>query len=669
VSLAKGDTWQLSADPEPADAVDVDIQWTSSNTAFVTVSDAGLVTAVAVGNATITASSGSVKSTPITVNVSLKALTSFEVAPATLAGMIVGEDSLLVVTKTPADAGGSFTFATSNSNVATVSDDGLVIAVGAGSAEITVTPTGGSVAAKTVQVTVLAVLQSFTVDPTAVYLPVPEAATATEQLNIITTPPYIAGVTFSYVSANTNIATVSASGVVTAVAAGSTAITVTGTSPGLATPVTVNVPVTVYTVDAAFNKNAWTAEATSVWSGLMPANMFDNNINSVWHSSAATGVTLPQGFTVDMHGYKQINGFYLYNRQDDPDGVPKNMTIEMSVNGTDWTIAYTYTNLSPKLLRIVLPLSEPPVIARYFKVTIIENNKGVFYTYLAEMGAYNTAEPLPVQTNIALNTPAEGLEQSAANPLTFSWEADDPAPTGDYTLKISKNQDLSAATEFTLSGTSKELTATQLNGILGADDAATFYWTVSAAGFTTPATRSFAIDKRVPIALVNAKRPFQGENPSPAGERFQQLVGWTHSSTELVSYAVDEGTTIVMFSSPGGSVPYANNGKVYQTVTLGPGNYRLNFMSYKMDGNAGVTAYGVATTQAVPPDIADVSTAQGVLGYAELSALPVGNRLVSFTLASSAKVTIGWVYNTYSWSEQFGWSTLYMEGVELWKLP
>jgi hypothetical protein len=154
VSLVKGETWQLAANPEPADAADVDIRWTSSATGIATVSDDGLVTAVEVGSATITASSGSIQSTPIRVDVSPKALTSFDVEPTSLVGMIVGEDSLLVVTKTPADAGGSFAFESNDDNVATVSGDGLVTAVGEGSATITITPSNSSVAPKMVQVTV-----------------------------------------------------------------------------------------------------------------------------------------------------------------------------------------------------------------------------------------------------------------------------------------------------------------------------------------------------------------------------------------------------------------------------------------------------------------------------------------------------------------------------------
>jgi uncharacterized protein YjdB len=45
------------------------VTWTSSNTAVATVSNAGVVTGVAPGSATITCSSGADTSAPFTVNV------------------------------------------------------------------------------------------------------------------------------------------------------------------------------------------------------------------------------------------------------------------------------------------------------------------------------------------------------------------------------------------------------------------------------------------------------------------------------------------------------------------------------------------------------------------------------------------------------------------------
>ena len=53
-TLTEGETQQFTADVTPADATDKSVTWTSNSTAVATVSNTGLVTAVAPGTATIT---------------------------------------------------------------------------------------------------------------------------------------------------------------------------------------------------------------------------------------------------------------------------------------------------------------------------------------------------------------------------------------------------------------------------------------------------------------------------------------------------------------------------------------------------------------------------------------------------------------------------------------
>ncbi|MCY3808898.1 MAG: Ig-like domain-containing protein [Gemmatimonadetes bacterium] len=65
-TLAVGGTVQLSAkvaDENGDDIADAEVTWSSSADAVATVSDSGLVTAVASGMATVTATSGSAKGT------------------------------------------------------------------------------------------------------------------------------------------------------------------------------------------------------------------------------------------------------------------------------------------------------------------------------------------------------------------------------------------------------------------------------------------------------------------------------------------------------------------------------------------------------------------------------------------------------------------------------
>ena len=63
MALTVGETGQLTVTVTPGDAADKSVVWNSGNTAAATVDDNGLVTAVAAGNATITATAGGKQAT------------------------------------------------------------------------------------------------------------------------------------------------------------------------------------------------------------------------------------------------------------------------------------------------------------------------------------------------------------------------------------------------------------------------------------------------------------------------------------------------------------------------------------------------------------------------------------------------------------------------------
>src|SRR5229473_455364 len=125
------------------------VTWASSNTVVATVSATGLVTGVAVGSATITATSeGKNGTAAVAVTAPPVPVASVTVAPATV---LVGVTVQL--TATTRDAGGNVltgrtvTWATSNPAVTTVNSTGLATGVAAGQATITATSEGQSGAA------------------------------------------------------------------------------------------------------------------------------------------------------------------------------------------------------------------------------------------------------------------------------------------------------------------------------------------------------------------------------------------------------------------------------------------------------------------------------------------------------------------------------------------
>lgn len=136
ISLECGNTRQLTATISPENATAEEITWTSSDETIATVSSDGTVTGISKGNATITATAGG-KSGTCKVTVTLE-VQSVEVSPATATLTSKGETIQLTATVLPEGAGEA-TWTSSDETVATVSAEGIVTAVGEGTAIITAT--------------------------------------------------------------------------------------------------------------------------------------------------------------------------------------------------------------------------------------------------------------------------------------------------------------------------------------------------------------------------------------------------------------------------------------------------------------------------------------------------------------------------------------------------
>ena len=228
-TIAAGNTVQLAVTLQDANGNPLSgrvVTWRSSNTAAATVSGSGLVSGVAAGSATITAASEG-KSATATITVSAVSVASVTVSPATAN---VNEGSTVQLTATPKDANGvpltgrTVTWASDNTTVATVSATGLVTGKVAGSATITATSEGqgGTAAITVVHVPVASVTVS----------PAPASVQAGQTVQLTATPKDasgtpLAGRTVTWASDNTAVATVSGSGLVSGVAAGSATIMAT----------------------------------------------------------------------------------------------------------------------------------------------------------------------------------------------------------------------------------------------------------------------------------------------------------------------------------------------------------------------------------------------------------------------------------------------------------
>ena len=144
LSLTTDGTAQLTATVKPENATNKSVTWISSDTNIATVSDTGLVTAVAPGSTTITVTTtDGEKTATCAVTVTIP-VTGVSLDQTTLS-LDKDETAQLKVTVAPADATNqSVTWTSSDPTVATVDTNGNVTAVGAGTATITVTTTDGS---------------------------------------------------------------------------------------------------------------------------------------------------------------------------------------------------------------------------------------------------------------------------------------------------------------------------------------------------------------------------------------------------------------------------------------------------------------------------------------------------------------------------------------------
>ncbi|MEN4050134.1 Ig-like domain-containing protein [Serratia marcescens] len=160
LNIGVGKTQQFTAQVLPADlASNFPVTWISTNTAAGTINGNGLFTAVGPGTTDIIASVSSGLSVRVTVRVDIL-LTS--IALAAIPDQVAGDTYDLVVTKTPANATETLTYASTDSAVASLTTDGRLMAAGEGTATVSVMGSVSGVSAnRVVKVTAAPVVSDY----------------------------------------------------------------------------------------------------------------------------------------------------------------------------------------------------------------------------------------------------------------------------------------------------------------------------------------------------------------------------------------------------------------------------------------------------------------------------------------------------------------------------
>lgn len=226
-TLGAGETCQLSVTKTPANSLE-SVQYSSASGSVASVSSQGLITAKAKGTAVITAYTSSGSRDSILVSV-VNAPSSLSIN-RTNASLKRGETLQLTSTVNSGSAAAARFYSSGNSSVATVNQNGLVTAVSAGTAVITV-KTYNNVSAKCT-VVVAGDAASITMTPKTAELTVGQSTT----LKAVPSPNAQSPVTWK--SSNTNIVTVSG-GTITAKAVGTATITATSNGVSATCAVTV----------------------------------------------------------------------------------------------------------------------------------------------------------------------------------------------------------------------------------------------------------------------------------------------------------------------------------------------------------------------------------------------------------------------------------------------
>lgn len=227
-ALKKGELIQLEADIFPADADDISMHWSSTNSNVATVFDNGLVNIKTEGTSTITVTSNDGNLTDecfITVEVPIISVQGVNIDNCPPSVLIVGETYQFTANVSPSNADDQKIYwSSSNPAVASIDSNGFVNPKSQGSATITVTTNDGGFT-NTCSIGVYSIpVEGVTISGC------PDGNLSigeTIQLSAIISPENATDNLVAWASSDTSVAKIDESGMITPIQAGNATITVT----------------------------------------------------------------------------------------------------------------------------------------------------------------------------------------------------------------------------------------------------------------------------------------------------------------------------------------------------------------------------------------------------------------------------------------------------------
>jgi uncharacterized protein YjdB len=310
--LEPGETRDIIAIQGPANATNYRPAWTSSNPEAVIV-EGGLITAVAMGKSTVTVTSGEIsRSVEVVVTDPLSSIT---IEPGELLHLKeIGNTQQLTAVPVPeVSRNYNPVWTSTNPDVATVKD-GLVTAVGLGTAVIIVT--SGNIADSVDVKVTSAYLSDIIISPAAgtdVFISTGEEI----QIDVTPLPETAENYVLTFNSNNPGVATVSNEGLIHGVSYGIATVTVS--SGDIEKSITVLVNIVKYSTEGwtATSRNGnhnWQGDGGDVDGAGQPWCVLDGDKTTGWHSRV--GAPLPQCMVVDMKSLKDIHRLVIWHVTD-----------------------------------------------------------------------------------------------------------------------------------------------------------------------------------------------------------------------------------------------------------------------------------------------------------------------------------------------------------------
>jgi len=282
--------------------------------------------------------------------------------------------------------GESYSWTSADPAIATVTAAGLVEAVSVGATEI-IASQGTSRTSVPVTVAIRVPLTDIIVDIESLAMSVGEQIPASAVL----VPTNATEVSLVWTSENSNVATVSLSGKIKAVGAGTTKIIV---SQG-----NIRKEISVSVIEV-LDKTGWIADADSYLTGWAdgqggsgtgnggyPQRTIDNDRTSAWHSDIfAPNNLLPNWVRVDMIDQHTIHKVELYLHQTYRYAKTVRIYTSNTPAEVDWELATTFTFPSGGTTIVNLP---EPKQAQYLIIYFVDSSSNTF-SNLAEIYVYGT---------------------------------------------------------------------------------------------------------------------------------------------------------------------------------------------------------------------------------------------------------------------------------------